>query len=237
MSNHPPRFTPETEGRLTVRLVHAPRYCACVKASLHFIFVAVVATLAVCSTAGAARGEWVTLTDKPEGFSLTVPKASYFVPNSVSKVQAIISLLAKRNQAGVAQVYAQIIGSSDVTKFVYEGFFFTPSAPVQPLFTLAVAQTRPANTTRSGLAKVATGWASALRKEGATVTTAKVVTLPAGRAALDEAVEVLGGVETLLVNYDIGHGGTIYQLTFRTSATTRESLSTFDTIAKRFAFA
>ena len=108
---------------------------------------------------------------------------------------------------------------------------------MQPLFTLAVAQTSPANTTRSGLAKAATGAASALRRQGGTVTMAKVVTLPAGPAALDEVTQVSGGVKTLLVYYVIGHGGTVYQLTFRTSATTRAGLSTFDTIAKRFAFA
>jgi hypothetical protein len=208
-----------------------------VKAHRHLTVAAVGAALALCSAAVAAGGPWVRLTDRPEGFSLAVPQSMYFVPNSVAKVRGIIAQLTRQSQARVAAVYSQIIGSSDVSRFVYEGFFFTPSAPVRPLFTLAVAQTSAANTSAGGLAKVAAASASSLRNQGATVTTAKVVTLPTGPAALDEATQVVGGVKTLLASYVIGHGGTVYQLTLRTSASTRASLSTFDTIAKRFAFA
>ena len=195
------------------------------------------AVVGVSAATAAPGGRWVTLTDKPEGFSLTLPKSSYFVPNSVAKVKAITSNLTEHNQAGVAAVYTQILATSDVTKFVYEGFFFTPAAPVQPLFTLAVATTRPVNTTKNGLEAVAVGSADALRREGATVTAAKVVALPVGPAALDQAVEVAGGVKTLVAYYVIGHGRTVYQLTFRTPDGTRAGLTTFETIAKRFAFA
>jgi hypothetical protein len=197
----------------------------------------VLSLLAAAATAGAAGGQWVTLTDKYEGFSLTVPKSIFFVPNSKEKVKTIIAELTKQNQAGVAAVYSQIIGSSDVSKFVYEGFFFTPSATVQPLFTLAAAQTVPANTTRSGLAEVAASEAGALRGQGATVSSAKVVTLPAGPAATIEATQEVSGAKTLLVEYVIGNKNRIYLLVFRTAASTRAQLSTFETIARRFAFA
>jgi hypothetical protein len=160
----------------------------------------------------------------------------YFVPNSVAKVKAIISELTKQNQAGVAAVYSQIITSSDVTKFWYEGFFFTPNAAVQPLFTLAIAKTLPANTTGAGLAKIAAGSAASLRRQLYDVTAAKVVALPEGSAAFDEATLDRSNVNSLVVIYTVGHGDHIYQLTFRTDATSRASLSTFDTVAKRLAF-
>jgi hypothetical protein len=200
----------------------------------------VIAALAVCAPASAAKAQWVTLTDKYEGFSLTVPKSMYFVPNSVAKVKTIVKQLTQQNQAGAAAVYTQILagGSKDITPFVYQGFFLTPSASVQPLFTLAAATTPKTNTTAAGLTRIAASSAAALRaKNGATILAAKLVTLPAGPAALVEASEVSGGVKTLLVVYTIGDGSRIYQLTFRTDAATKASLATFDTIAKRFGFA
>jgi hypothetical protein len=207
-----------------------------IRRRLELVLPAVLATLVVCATAAAAGGQWVTLTDKPEGFSLTVPKAIFFVPNSPAKVKAIITQLKKENQAGVASVYSQILGSSDVTKFVYEGFFLDQSSSVQPLFTLAVDGTVPANTTRSGLANVAKAEANALRGKGATVTASKVVTLPAGAAAYVEASQTVSGTKTKLVEYVIGHGNRVYLLTFRTTAAGAD-LSTFNTIAKRFSIA
>jgi hypothetical protein len=198
--------------------------------------VAAVFALVVCTAAGAAGGQWVTLTDKPEGFALTVPKSIFVVPNSPAKVKAIITRLKKENQAGVASVYSQILSSSDVTKFVYEGFFLEQSSPVQPLFTLGVDRTVAANTTRSGLAKVAAAEASSLRGGGATVTASKVVSLPAGPAAYVDANQTVSGAKTRLVEYVIGHGDLVYLLTFRTTGAGTD-LSVFNTIAKRFAFA
>jgi hypothetical protein len=199
--------------------------------------------LAVCGTAfalcasAAAGGKWVTQTDTPEGFAITVPASLYFVPNSAAKVKSIVAQLKQQNQAAVASVYSQIIESSDVTKFVYEGFIYTPSAPVQPLFTLAVFHTDAANTTPSGLAAVARSSASALQKKGATILTTKVVTLPVGQAGFVQANEGSGATKTLLETYIIGHGSRLYELTFRTTAGSRAGLPTFETITKRFAFA
>lgn len=199
-----------------------------------------IVALAICAPASAASGKWVTLTDKYEGFALTVPKSMYFVPNSVAKVKGIIKQLTQQNQAGPAAVYTQILGSGskNITPYVYQGFFYTPSAPVQPLFTLAAATTSQANTTSAALTKSAASSAAALRsKTGATILASKLVKLPAGHAAFIEATETSGGAKTLLVVYTIGDGSRIYQLTFRTDAGTKASLATFDTIARRFAFA
>jgi hypothetical protein len=186
------------------------------------------------ASAAAAGGKWVTQTDKPEGFAITVPTSLWFVPNSVAKVKGIVLQLEGQNNAGAAAVYSQILDSSDVTKFVYEGFFYTLTASVQPLFTLAVLGTTAINTTPSALSALAKSSASALQKKGDSNVSAKVVTLPAGHAALVEATEP-GKTATLLVQYTIGAGTRLYQLTFRTEASTKASLSTFQTIAKRFA--
>jgi hypothetical protein len=207
-----------------------------VRGRCHVFLLCLLAALAITTTAGAAGGKWVTQTDKPEGFAITVPTSLWFVPNSVAKVKAIELQLAQQNNAGAAAVYAEIRKSSDVTKFVYEGFFYTPSATVQPLFTLAVLGTAAANTTPSALSALAKSSASALQKKGDSIVAAKVVTLPAGHAALVEATEP-GTTKTLLVQYTIGAGSRVYQLTFRTDAKSKASLATFQTIAKRFALA
>ena len=195
-----------------------------------------LAVLAAVTCASATGGQWVKLTDKPEGFALTVPNSMFFVPNSVAKVKAIITKLKQQNEAGTAAVYSQIIGSSDVTKFVYEGFFYSPSATVQPLFTLGVFRTPAANTTPTGLAAVANSAASTLRAKGATIVSAKVVKLPAGGAARIQAEEGSGAAKSFLEIYMVGDGTRVYELTFRTGAS-RASLATFESIAKRFAFA
>ncbi len=187
--------------------------------------------------ASAASGPWVTLIDRPGGFKLTIQKSWYLVPNSPASVQSIILQLRNANQAGVARVYTEILGSSDVRRFWFEAFDYSALAAIQPTVTLGIARSTKALTSSASLVPLAAAFAKSFAATPqTTVTLETVVTLPEGPRRVRRSHAGVPGSSLLIEVYVIPHGTRLYQLSFATDAASSTDAVSFAEIAQRFAF-
>jgi len=177
---------------------------------------------------------WKVYRDPINGFRLALPSDWNVVPNSDTQVNLVIQRLEAKHKVALAGIYQNIVRTTDVSHFVFEAFHFTPSALIQPTFTLSVTRSSRILASPKGLASIASSESKQLiRNEGLDLVEAKVVKLPAGNAAFIEGTEVVASTRSLLEIYVIGHEARLYDLTFRTSAGTRDEEPIFLKVAHR----
>jgi hypothetical protein len=195
-------------------------------------------SLGVSARATAPKTTWASYTDPTYGMRVSIPKSWNVVPPTVAGVQALVSRLDKKNQAGLAGVYSALIGSSEaraqLLRYHFQAFDYVPTATQQPDFALAFARTTKA--LASDVAAISASFAASYASEpGATVSKHTVVTLPAGRAAFIQGVERKPGQPPQQVQiYVLGRGTVIYELIFRADVGVPGAAATFKAIANRF---
>ncbi len=197
--------------------------------------------IACAGTASATSTPWARWTVPDGGFSITIPKSWFLVPNTVPRVEADIKRLAEENQAAVAQIYASMIATRQereaLARYRFEAFAFS-TLPVTPTVMVAIDHTTKALTHDLGAiarSEARSGTANAQWH----VADARVVSLPAGPAAYIDGTRPTPRGTVEFADYFVEHGSALYLLSLSADAKAPDigSLSTtFAAIARHFAF-
>lgn len=197
--------------------------------------------LVVCASAGAANQPATTYLDKPAGFRITVPNTWQPVPRTLAGVKALIKQLDNKKQTELASLYSSLIssaaGRSELTNFAFQAFLYPPISTIQTDVSVGIARTPTAYGVKD-LPSLADTFAKEFATtKGSKIMKPKVVTLPAGPAALIEGTAPAGGgLSSGLELYLIPHGKLLYELSFNTDARALSSATIFTEIARLFAF-
>jgi hypothetical protein len=206
---------------------------------------AIAVGLMACATGGwasaaAPKPAWESFTDTAYGIRVSIPKTWFTVPPTVAEVQALIKRLDQTNDAGLANVYAQLIGTSaartQLLRYLFQAFDYSPASAQQPDFALAYARTTKA--VAGNPASLSASFAKSYAAEpGTTVTKHAVVKLPAGPAAFVEGTQrVAGAASQQFEVFILGHGTLLYTLAFRAEVSAPGAAAAFAGIAQRFTF-
>jgi hypothetical protein len=203
--------------------------------------VLVVGTLGVCASATAGPAPWQSFTDPTYHLRVAIPGAWYTVPPTVAGVEAEVTRLQKRNNAGLAIVYSTFINSAAARKHMlgyhFQAFQYVPGSAIQPDFAIAFSRTTPA--LAADTQAISKSIASRYEQQypGAVVTKSAVVTLPAGPAAMLVGTRPVGAGLTAQVQiYVIGQGDLLYEFSFIADKHATAEAATFAAIMHRFAF-
>ena len=198
--------------------------------------------LAAGALAGAANQPSTVYVDRGAGFEITIPKTWQTVPRSLTAVKALISRLEKQKRTELAGEYNSLISSADgrsaVTSFVFQAFLYPQISPVQTEVTLGIVRT-PVTYTAKDLLSIGQTFVKQFAKaKGAKIDKPKVVTLPAGPAALVEGTAPAGsGLKSGFELYLVPHGKRLFGLSFTTQASLlSEASPLFDAIARLLSF-
>jgi hypothetical protein len=180
--------------------------------------------------------------DRANGYSVTVPPKWYAVPRSVAAVNRTIALLKQQKKADLAKAYGFFLtaaGKTELKAYKFQAFYFDgpTSSPVPIQVSIQVAK-GPRAYKAADLAAAGAAYANALTKDNnATVTTPKLITLPAGKAEfLTGTIPRGDGVSSGFELYVLIHSGKLYALNFEIDALVLSQAKVFRSIAEHFAF-
>lgn len=206
---------------------------------------ALAAGLGVGAAAASTSVPVVTLVDKAEGYTITVPRSWAPIPRSEAGIRSLITQLKARKTAeadALASTYSSILASpqavSELSTFGFQAFPWPPDPNTPILTELSVKVTHTSLTdTAANLAMLGQQYAAALRDNaGAKIDSPREVKLPAGNAEFVEgSVPAGGGLSNGVELYLLPHRSHLYALSFTIDARLMAKATIFAKIAEYFA--
>jgi hypothetical protein len=188
---------------------------------------AALAAVVCAGVSGAAAADgWRTVTDRPAGYAIAVPRPWQVVPASSTRLRALILRAAKAKRTALATQLAAVAAARKTAQPVYRFQAFAwpgPPGPVVPDVTVKT-DLLTTGTRASALPRIAQQIVKALaRSSAATASVTAARRLPAGRAMLVSGTMRLSkSVRSRYSVYLLIHGRTLFSLSFRGPRTLAE---------------